>query len=433
MHQILSLDERVLLRSDSAIKVNYALNQDTDLSITNVEPTLKFDPQGKAAAYQPDGNTILVLGMKTIQIEDALRTTISPNATLAAIVVKKENGKQYIRVSDHNFPAFDEIGQEVFSPDSNAVAYRAKLGSKEFIMTDDKQGPEFDAVGQPLFSPDSKTIGYRAKLGSKEFVMTGDKQGPEFDAVGLPVFSPDSKTVGYRAKLGSKEFVMAGDKQGPEFDAVGLPVFSPDSKTVSYGAKLGSKLFIMVGDKKGSEFDGVEQPVFSPDATTVSYGVRLGSKEFIMTGDKRGPEFDQIGGWMGANLLALKRFIRQGPIFSPDSKSIAYVARLDKKDVLMLNDNKVLEPDTSISSIRGITFSADGRNLAYIIDTRSNKSYIMVGKRKSPDYDYIDPNLNFTSDGKRLVFGAVVGHEAWWKVLDLETLDVLTCGTAQCK
>lgn len=211
-------------------------------------------------------------------------------------------------------PSFTAI-----SPDGHKVAYAASRGNnKWYIMIEDLKTqqfikkPEFDSVSAPTLSPDGSKVAYTAMQNGKWFIMINNKKGPEFDNVSYPVLSPDGSRVAYVAVQNGKYFVMIDDKKEPEFDSVYTDiVFSPDGRKIAYGVKNARKAFVIVDDKKGPEFDEVTNPIFSPQGDKVAYFAKLGSKVFVMVNNKKGPEHVSA---------------RRDLTFSSDGRKLAYVA-----------------------------------------------------------------------------------------------------------
>jgi hypothetical protein len=71
-----------------------------------------------------------------------------------------------------------------------------------------------------------------------------------------------------------KWFTAIGNRPGPDWD-VGL-VYSPDRKHVAYRNRKGDRWFVEVDDQPGPEYDEIaeDDPVFSPDSRRIAYGAR---------------------------------------------------------------------------------------------------------------------------------------------------------------
>ena len=70
---------------------------------------------------------------------------------------------------------------------------------------------------------------------------------------------------------------------------------------------------VVENNEDGKEYDQVGAPVFSPDSKHMAYPVAKGGKMFIVMDGQEGKPFDQVG----------------EPFFSPDSRHIAYWASID--------------------------------------------------------------------------------------------------------
>ena len=97
------------------------------------------------------------------------------------------------------------------------------------------------------------------------------------------------------------------------------PVISPDSTKVAYTVSPTrpgeGKGFVVVNGIPGADFDSVGVPVFSPDSRTVAYSARHGEKESVVLNGRPGPEFDSVGSLT----------------FTPDSRKVAYRANVGQE------------------------------------------------------------------------------------------------------
>jgi len=79
----------------------------------------------------------------------------------------------------------------VFSPDGRQLAHGAGRDGREVIRVGDAQGPAFDEVGDPVFSPAGDRIAYRARLGAIWFPIVEPVTGATPPA-GVAVAAPDA-------------------------------------------------------------------------------------------------------------------------------------------------------------------------------------------------------------------------------------------------
>jgi hypothetical protein len=137
------------------------------------------------------------------------------------------------------------------------------VGYKAFVVVDGKEEKQYGGIGTLIFSPDSQRVAYGAKVRmDEEFVVVDGREEKRYDYIepGSLIFSPGSKRVAYAARLGDKRFVVVDGKEEKGYDGIGYcigcgdgtPIFSPDSRRVAYGAKAGKKWFWSWMGKRGS-------------------------------------------------------------------------------------------------------------------------------------------------------------------------------------
>lgn len=109
--------------------------------------------------------------------------------------------------------------------------------------------------------------------------------------------------------------------------------------------------------------------------------------------------------------------------FSDDGKKLAFLGyQYDGKyttSLVTINLETGEFTDVNVDSLvktLGILmkFTPDGTKLVKII-SQAGKQSIMIGDKNGPEFDQID-NFFFSPDGKYLGYGARKGHELWWMV-----------------
>jgi hypothetical protein len=110
--------------------------------------------------------------------------------------------------------------------------------------------------------------------------------------------------------------VVVDGVEGKEYHDIGAPIFSPDSQHIAYAADEGGpgwKDRVVVDGVEGKEYDGApsESITFSPDSKRVAYIARLGDKHVAVVDGIEGKEYENI-----APFLA----------FSPNSRHVVYEA-----------------------------------------------------------------------------------------------------------
>jgi Tol biopolymer transport system component len=381
------------------------------------EYSLLFSPDGRRVAYAAK------VGRKWVVVVDGKEGKAYDEIGGRSIVIRPAGDGQV---------AFGPI----FSPDSRRVAYEARVGSKWTVVADDGEGKSYDGIGEwsLVFSPDSRRVSYAAMVGGKQFAVVDGNEDTLYDHVGAPTFSPNSRRVAYEAELGAKAFVVVDGKRGGSYDVVNPPTFSPDSRCVAYpalvagkgalpAAMAGGKQFVVVGDKQEGPY-GVEgdaysitpiSPIFSPDSGHVAYAAIVGEKWAAVVDGKAQKSYDEI----------------RGLVFSADSRRVAYRARVGDQWVVVVDD-KEQRPYDRVGE--GPVFSLDGLRMAYVavaikglpaqqfavVDGREEKPYHAVvavsvaadkGKAAWTINDSIT-DLTFSPDGRRVAYVVIGGGKA---------------------
>ena len=228
-------------------------------------------------------------------------------------------------------------------------------------------GPDW-IVSWPLYFSDAgDRVACRltSRTTQKGCIAVDGKRGEEFDRVGPPALSRDGTRVVYRAQQGDRSFIVAGGVRGPDAEFLSDPAISADGTVVAYGEKREGRWSLVVADR-GTPIDHQPFYVFlSPDGRSVGYsqlepGGAGGSRARVVVDGKAGESFSTVG----------------LPVVSPDGKSVIYAADEGERQYIVIGDTKV-----------------------------------EVSGRAS------DPV--FSRDGRKVGYGARIGREIWWKVLDL--------------
>lgn len=147
----------------------------------------------------------------------------------------------------------------------------------------------------------------------------------------------------------------------------------------------------------------VDSPVFSPDSRHVAYGAKISDSGWrIIRNDiiGEGKNYDRIG----------------QPTFSPDSKHLAYVAvRVDytiKEYFLSLVVDEKQGKEYKNSIVGDITFSPDSKHIAYLVMLMSSKEwFVVLDGTEGTRYDGRIDNIVFSPDGNNMAYSARRGDQ----------------------
>jgi len=322
-------------------------------------------------------------------------------------------GRQFVLVIDGVEQAPMKIGPALAFSNDGRIAYVAAAADKYRMILDGKPSPDYEAVGLPVFSPDGQRFAYAAsRQGRWVVLLDGQEHSKEYDEISLLTFSADSARLfyagKYRNRMTGDEWVMVIDgKEDPRYTLVGGLVFSDDGQHYAYaGARdPGTKatkeehgqgtivhdgqpgpvfqgLLISSGILTGFFYQytptvtlslsapgcGVSPPRISPDGKRVAYLAHTlaKGKDFAVVLDGQpGPTYE---------------FFMTHPAFTPDSQHVVYFVKV-KDTVVELRDHKVVrEIPFKNPAVKSVTFSADSRRMAFLIDTGgAGKAVTFVG------------------------------------------------------
>ncbi len=306
-----------------------------------------------------------------------------------------------------------------FSPDSNHIGYIADGTT----VIDSKPGRRYELISDLVFSPDGKRVGYVAsnKSGRPSFQATfavvDGKEGKIYDEVRNFAFSPDSKRVAYVVTnrgptfAGKDAFVVLDGVESKHYFGIGDTLrFSPDSQSLLYVAQFAERRWsVVVNGKEGNVHDAwaIRNPVFSPNGQRVAYVVAVDyandkRTRYVVSDGKEGKHYSG-----DISLDAVN--------FSPDSKHIAYsvgIGGYEGEGFVAVDDK---EGKHYVGNRRLITWSPDSSQLAYVV-SKKGKHFVVFNGKEGKQYDFID-GLSFSPDGKYLAYAAYNRKTNKWVVV----------------
>lgn len=209
-------------------------------------------------------------------------------------------------------------------------------------------------------------------------------------------FSSDMHHIAYVATNKDGMRVVIDDKAGETYHQVarGYPIFSPVGNRVAYIAGKKNKYIVVSDEKESSGYDGACCLRFSLDGRSIAYVIQDGEKQQMVLNGYRMKPYDMID-------------MAFGPLFSPDAKALAYVAKNNSTNDVRMIVNAIESP--SYDGISEILFSPDSKTIAYIA-TRNNKQYVIRGVVEEGPYEKAE-GLTWSPDSTQLAYIAIKSNE----------------------
>ncbi|MDO8586367.1 MAG: hypothetical protein Q7T82_04945 [Armatimonadota bacterium] len=381
--------------------------------------SLAISLDGKRVAYlarKGEKWVVVVDGVPGPEYDEVPKWTLVYNGDVKHIAYLAKKGDKYVVVVDGQPGAeYDEIDDDsvVFSADGKRLAYAATKEDSEYLTVAGGQSGPVRHAGSPVFSTDGKRLAYVVRHGEKSVVVVDDVTGPEYDGIvdDSIVFSADGKRVAYVASTSdNKCFVVVDGQPGPKCDAGSRPVLSPDGKRLAHRVRHGEMFVVVVDGVTGPEYDMIENDsiVFSADGRRVAYVAQIWK-------GKEGVRFVSsvvVDGQAGLEFYSASR-----PVFSPDGKHLAYGATGNVVSAAgtvggalfvieqypLYGNTIVVDGQAGPRYVYGVqlpVFSQDSKHLAYLAK-EGEKWVVVIDGRPGPAYERVftmDP-IQIQTDG----------------------------------
>jgi hypothetical protein len=263
-------------------------------------------------------------------------------------------------------------------------------------------------------SPDARRWALKREW---EFTVDGKEMPSSPAKVFAPVFSPDSRHYAYSGSApGSSFVVMDGALTHVDGEITGY-CFSPDSQHFAYIVKGEKTAYLVVDGEKGKEYPGVlpyrapsdpwgisgqmDMTVFSPDSKHVAYVAKLENKTvMVLDGKEQGSAMPVVTNNMPSAL------------FSPDSQHFAFWACAPGGIGYWVIDGKgEAESGTGVGRL---IFSPDSQHTAYSKGVWEKEIRFVVRDGvpcKEYDEIYGGPEIEFSPDSQHLIYYAKRGKD----------------------
>ena len=369
---------------------------------------------GLSRLKSPDGKRDIYINKRKEEEQDKL----------FCIIEEQSEKKSYdILKYRNNYPVFNKNGKR--------LAFISDLEGKWVVVADGKEGKSYDGIDSLTFSPDGQRLAYFAKQGGRSFLVVDNEEGEDIKNVhtrDFLTFSPDSKRIAYRA-IG----VYEGHQLFKVYVVVDRKISQP--YIISYRERLlptkrepfapigGGMFLYKVSYTKLEAPSYLSIPIFSPDSKKIAYcAMKRHVKENPEGSNNTENEFyyrfhyviDDVEGKAYDNISTM-------PVFSPDSSKIAYAAAKGKQWHIVVNG----EEGNKYNSVQGPIFSPDSESLAYKVQPATDFDLWMpvVNGKEIPRLGISIGNMKFSEDGN------IFSYQTWlkdkgWKELAYNVADI---------
>lgn len=309
----------------------------------------------------------------------------SPDHRRVAQVVQ-DAGRQSVTVDGQAQPSLQAkaVAGLTFSPDSQHVAYAARVAKGWIVIRDGQPGPVWDGIGELIFSPDSQHVAYAAEQRRSWRVVCDGVSGPPWPALkkGSLRFGPDGGRLVYVAESAGKQVVVDDHAAHGPVDAVSEIRFGPSDRRLAYLARVGKRVFPVVDRRAGPGYEAAVELVLAGDHMGL-IARQAGTWHVVFDGRHSPP-------YQSAAALTL----------GPDGRHVAYLAQTGL-GWQVVADGRLGFP---FERITGLQLDSEGRPL--YVAQEGTQVRVVHGERLGPEFTQLDPP-SLSADRRRWGY---VGH-----------------------
>lgn len=337
-----------------------------------------FNADGSKLAYvvMLEGNqrAVVVNGQpgRPYDVISAGLIEFSPDGSRMAYGAVRDE-KCYLVVDGEETGPFDDLGTRTgyrFSNDGSRLGFVALVGETLYVIVDGRRGTPLYDVGDLVFSPDGQRVAYAAQVeknGPWFVFLDNEKQGPyETIGDGSLRFSPDGTRLAYAAKANGRWGAVVDGRPGEPHDGIAQMLFSPNGKRLAYVAQDGDTEAVVVDNQVERTFDAIGggSLVFSPDSRTLGYIARNGYARFVVIGGARKPRYTMVA------------YLN----FTSDSRHFAYIALDDTGAFTVVDDLRAAHRYESVWNPPGKKLLFDYRDQFHYTAVKNDEIFLVEEK-----------------------------------------------------
>jgi hypothetical protein len=344
---------------------------------------------------------------KSYQIVDCQRRAFSDDGKHLAYVADND-GKYYAVIDGVEKPLLGRPQYFCFSADLHHFAYAVidYNNSTSVVVVDGVAGPTYERQREggfmttfpqpsfpyyPVVSPDWRHLAYCAWKNGRWIVVVDGVESPEYDiepeckySIWTLAFSADSRHVAYTVADGKRRFLVLDGKEIPDAGWIRTDpwetqatIFAPAGGGYAYAVHRDKDVFVVLNGVETGPYTYAICGVFSPDGRHYAFLATRDKKSFVVLDGTEQTAYDQVDPY------ALR--------FSADGRHLGCAAQVGDRHFVVVDGKPgpeyTVPPRTT--SVRGLTFSPDGRHHAYFARTGPTKEVSVLDGVAGPEYDRI--------------------------------------------